>query len=468
MTTASNEVSEIDANARFPLSLLIASAILWLIISGVLALINFAQNLSPSLLADCSYFTYGRLHAMQETVFIYGWVATAGFAVALWILGRLGGSPLRSLNWTVVGTLFWNLGVTVGLVGVALGDGSSVRFLHLPAYVQPLLLVSFGAIAVTGVLAWTGRKHRATFAAQWYAVAALFLFPWLFSAAQAMLVWFPVRGTLQAVAAGWFLQGAWTLWIAPMALAAAYYLVPKITGRVIPAYDFASLSFWTLLVVGGWTGGRHLVGGPVPAWIATIAIVSCAMLTFHYVVTAINLRRAFGHSSITLKFIAYGLLAYVVGGFADAVTAMRSVSEMTQFTWLSQAQMHLALSGAFTMTMFGAIYFLVPRIANQAWPSAGLIRGHYFAALLGTTGLIVALVVAGIVQGKDLANPAIRFADIASHTRPWLLLAAASQALLVVGNIIFALHFARVVVAKPTVAAESLFSQPPVMEASVS
>ncbi|MEO7599187.1 MAG: cbb3-type cytochrome c oxidase subunit I [Opitutus sp.] len=468
MTTASNEVSEIDANARFPLSLLIASAILWLILSGVLAILNFAQNLSPSFLADCSWFTYGRLHAMQETAFIYGWVATAGFAVALWILGRLGGSPLRSLNWTVVGTIFWNLGVTIGLIGIALGDGTSISLLHLPDYVQPLLLVSFGAIAVTGVLAWTGRQHRATFAAQWYAVAALFLFPWLFSAAQAMLVWFPVRGTLQAVAAGWFLQGAWTLWIAPLALSAAYYLVPKISGRVIPAYDFASLSFWTLLVVGGWTGGRHLVGGPVPAWIATIAIVSCVMLTFHYAVTAINLRGAFGKSSISLKFIAYGVLAYVVGGFADAATAMRSVSEVTQFTWVSVAQTQLANSGAFTMIMFGAIYFLVPRIANQAWPSASLIRGHYIAALIGTTLLVGSLVVAGIVQGRDLANPATSFADLSAHVRPWLLAATASQALLVLGNIVFAIHFARVVVAKPTVTAENLFSQPPVMEASVS
>ena len=222
MTTAPNEVSEIDANARFPLGLLLGAGLLWLVVSGVLALLSFAQTLNPRLLEDVAYFSFGRTRAMQETAFVYGWIANAGFAVALWILGRLGGSPLRSLNWAVVGTLFWNLGVVVGLVGIGIGDGSSIPFLHLPAYVQPLLLVTFGAIAVPGVLAWTGRKHRVAFAAQWYAVAALFLFPWLFSAAQLMIVWFPVRGTVQAIASGWFLQGAWTLWIAPLALSAAY------------------------------------------------------------------------------------------------------------------------------------------------------------------------------------------------------------------------------------------------------
>ena len=106
MTTASQEVSEIDANARFPLSLLLGSALLWLVVSGALALLSYAQALNPRILEDCAFFTFGRTRAMQETALIYGWVANAGFVVALWILGRLGGSPLRSLNWSVV---VWNI-----------------------------------------------------------------------------------------------------------------------------------------------------------------------------------------------------------------------------------------------------------------------------------------------------------------------------------------------------------------------
>ncbi len=467
-TVSPAEVTEIDATARWPISLLVASALSWLLVSGALALVSLAQSLNPAFLADCPAFTFGHVRYLQESAFIYGWVANAGFAIALWILGRLGGSPLRSLNWAVAGAVFWNLGVTLGLVGIVLGDGTSVALLHLPRYVQPLLLVAFGAIAVPGVLAWTGRDRATTFAAQWYAVAALFLFPWLFSAAQVMLMWAPVRGVLQAITAGWFVQGAWTLWIAPLALAAAYYLVPKITGRVIPNYDFAPLSFWTLLVVGGWTGGRHLIGGPVPAWVPSMAIVSCSLLLFHYLVTALNLRGAFGQRSLTLKFIAFGLTAYLLGGLADAVTAMRTVAQFTQFTWIPQAQSQLALNGAFSMIAFGAIYFLMPRLKLSPWPSTALIRTHYVAALLGTIGLVAALATAGYVQGTDLANASVSFADIAAHTRPWLLAAAAAQALLLVGNLFLALNFARLCFAKSAAPAANLFRQPAVMEASVS
>ena len=462
------EVTEIDSSARCSLLLLLTCAALWLVLSGVLAVVNLVQLTTPAFLADCPIFTYGRSSALQQSIFIYGWAANSGLAVALWILSRLGGEPLRSLNWLKAGTVFWNLALVVGLIGIASGDGTSNAWLHLPRYVLPVMVVAYGVIAMPGVLAWTGRRSQMTFAAQWYAVAALFLFPWIFSAAQIMLVFAPDRGVLQALVAGWFVQGAWTLWLAPLALAPAYYLVPKITGRIIPSYDFASLSFWTLLFVGAWTGGRHLIGGPVPAWIATIAVVSCALLLFHYIVVGVNLRAAFSaNGSTVLRFVAFGLGAYVLGGFIDAATAMRSVAVITQFTYFSTAQSQLALNGAFSMVVFGAIYFLGPRITGRAWPSLGLIRAHYAAAVIGVTGLVLALFGAGWVQGHDLNNASVSFATMAAHTRPWLLAATAAQAVLLFGNLLLAAHLFWIGLAK-SAPATGLFQSAPTMEASVS
>ncbi|MEO6873592.1 MAG: cbb3-type cytochrome c oxidase subunit I, partial [Opitutaceae bacterium] len=438
MTTAPQaaetaEVTEIDTTARWPLLLLLGFALVWLVVSGLLSLVNLVQVHTPGFLADCPLFTYGRTQAMQESALIYGWAVNAGLAAGLWILARLGGSPLRSLNWTVAGALFWNLALALGLVGIATGDGLVHAWFHLPGYVLPIMLLAYGAIAVPGVLAWTGRRHQMTFAAQWYAVAALFLFPWIFSAAQMMLVFAPARGVLQAVIANWFMQGAWTFLLAPLALASAYYLVPKISGRVIPSYEFAIHSFWILLVFGGWTGARHLVGGPVPVWIPSLAVVTSVVLLFHYLVVALNLRGAFGGSGVVLKFIAFGLSAYVVGGLVDAATAMRSVAVITQFTFFSVAQVHLALDGALSMMLLAAVYFMVPRITGRAWPSGAMVRAHLVAAAIGFVGLVVTLAVAGLIQGHDLANPAVSFADIAAHVRPWLLAATAAQAVWLFG-----------------------------------
>ncbi len=437
--------SETDTTARGPLVLLLVSALGWLLVSGVLALIATIQLHTPGFMAACPWLTYGHTQAVQETAFIYGWAANSAFAVSLWILGRLGGAPLRGLGLLTVGTVFWNLGVTIGIVCIMLGEATAVSFLQIPAYIHPLLLVAYAAIATPGVLAWTGRRQQGTFASQWYAVAALFLFPWLYSAAQMMLLVAPVRGVGQAVVAAWFAQNLLSLWLIPTALAAAYYLVPKLTGRVIANYDFAPHGFWALLFFGAWTGTRHLIGGPVPAWIPTVGIVTTLVLLFHYVIVALNLRAGLGggRGNVVLGFVSFGLLAYVIGGLLDAIFSFHVFAEVLQFTYFPVAQLKLAVMGAYSFLIFGAIYYLTPRITGVAWPSTSLIRAHFGLAVLGTVVTVVSLAAAGWVQGKGLGDPVMTFASIAAATRPWLLAATAGEAILLFGSIVLTVHFVR-------------------------
>lgn len=464
------EVTAADTAGRWPLLLLLASGLVWLVISGVLALIASIQLHTPSFMSDCEWFTHGRITALAETSFVYGWAANAGLCIALWVLARLGGSTLRAQNWTVIGTLFWNTGIALGLAGIATGDATSFALLEMPRYVQPLMVVAYIAIGISGVLAWSGRRTDGTYASHWYAVAALFLFPWLLIAAQTMLLWSPVRGVLQPVVDGWFVQAAFSLWLAPLALAGVYYVVPKITGRTLPSYEFAPLGFWTLLFVGALTGGRHLIGGPVPAWIPTLANAACCMVLFHYIVVALNLRGSLTGGGVSLKFISFGLVAYIVVALLDAVTSFRGVALHTQFTYVATAQQQLALYGAISMLLFGSIYFALPRLTGRAWTSAALIRGHVVISMAGILLLVVSLAAAGWAQGHDLNDAKISFAAIAEHTRPWLLAVSAAQTLLLIGNILLLVNFLSSVCSLccSSVPAESSFRQPSTMEAHAS
>lgn len=464
----SAEVSDIDRSARCSLSFLIFSALAWLVVGGALALLNLLQLHSPSLLADCMLLTYGRLQALQETVLIYGWSINAGLAVGLWLLLRLGGAPIRGANFVTVGALFWNLGLTLGLVGIATGEMTSFSLLQLPRYIQPLMLVAFAVCAAPGVLAWTGRRAETTYASQWYVVGALFLFPWLFSVAQVMLLFAPVRGVLQNAVAAWYGQNLLSLLLAPIAVATLYYLLPKIKGRVLPSYDFAIYGFWSLILFGGWMGGRYLVGGPIPAWIPTVAVAASSLVLFHHVILAINLRGVFASSGSTvLKFAAAGFAAYLVSGVVDAIFAMRGPAGITHFTYFQQAQVQLSLA-AFSLVMFAGIYYLAPRLFGIAWPSTSLIRAHYLSVMIGFAVLIGSLAVAGWLQGTALNHADTSFAAIAAQTRPWLQVATAAQALLLFGNLALLIHFMRLALSKPSEESAAQFRQPQVMEASVS
>jgi cytochrome c oxidase cbb3-type subunit 1 len=464
-TAAQPEASDIDASARGPLLLLIGSAILWLVAAGVLALVASIQLHTPAFLANCAFLTYGRMQAAQETAFFYGWAINAGLAVSLWLLARLGGRPLRATGLAAVGAIFWNLALMVGVAGLLAGDLTGFAFFQLPAYVQPILLVAYAAVAVAGVLAWIGRRHAFTFATQWYAVAPLFVFPWVFSVAQVTLLFAPVHGTLQAVVAAWFGQNFGALVLAPFALAAAYYLLPKISGRPVHHYDYAAHGFWALLVIGGWAGGRQLIGGPVPVWVATAGIIASVLLLFHYLVVAVNLAGVLGaRGSTALRFAAIGLLAYVSGGAINAVTAIRAVAKFSQFTFFSVAQTQLLLDGGFTFMILGALYFLTPRLAGRPWPSAALMRIHFTTVLSGLVLKVGGLFVAGWIQGSDLNHAAVGFPAIAGHVRVWLLAATAGQALMLLGSLALALNYTRLVAVciEPPVA--ELFRAPAAVE----
>ncbi len=465
------EVTVIDTHARWPLLILLTAAIKWLILSGMLALISAIQLHSPAFLSDCAWLTHGRMAALSETAFVYGWAANAGLAIALWILGRLGGHPLRALNWVVVGTIFWNLGIAAGMVGIATGDMTSFALLQLPRYVQPLLVFAYAAIAISGVLAWSGRRRAVAYASQWYAVAALFLFPWLITAAQSVLLWTPVRGVVQAIGAGWYAQGVLALWLFPLALAAAYYVIPKVTGRALPSYEAAPLGFWTLIVVGTWTGGRQLVGGPVPAWIPTIAVVGGALLLFHFVICAINLQPVFTGRGTALRFFRFGLVAYVLAGVLALLTSFRGVALHTQFTFVDAALNQVSLYGAVSMMFFGAITYLVPRLTGRAWASPALLAGHAALVKLGVLISVGALVVAGLTQGGLLLDAKVTFPEIFDQVSVALLINTAAQFVLLGANLLLLVNFARTacVCGEPVpAAAPDLFRQPATVEAPAS
>lgn len=466
--TAAAEVSGIDIRGRLPILALLLPAVAWLVPSCIFALIASIQLHSPAFLADCEWLTHGRMKALWETAFVYGWAANAGLAVGLWILARLGGEPLRAPAGIMVGAFFWNLGVAAALAGIATGDMTSFAMLQLPRYVQPLMVAAYAAMAISGVLAWSGRRRDRTYASQWYVVAALFLFPWLLLAVQAVLLWSPARGTVQAIAAGWYAQGVWALWLAPLALGGAYYVVPKVTGRTLPMYEFAPLGFWTLLFIGAWTGGRHLAGGPAPAWVATVAVVASVMVLFHHLVLWFNLRVAFQGGGNALAFIRFGFVAYLLSGVLVALTSFRGVAERFQFTFMTGAQDMLGLYGAISMLLLGAVYHMLPRLTGRPWASAALVVGHRWLAMIGVSLLVVALAAAGWVQGAALLDAGVPVAGVFERVRPVLLAATAAQMILLGASLLLLVNLLQSVCVcrVPEGLVTSPFRQPATPEAS--
>ncbi len=69
---------------------------------------------------------------------------------------------------------------------------------------------------------------------------------------------------------------------------------------------------------------------------------------------------------------------------------------------MQDAQLQLMSYGFFGMVMFGAIYYILPRVTNRAWHMPGMIGFHFWSSFLGCLASVTILAIAGYTQARAL------------------------------------------------------------------
>ncbi|MDR1284006.1 MAG: cbb3-type cytochrome c oxidase subunit I [Opitutaceae bacterium] len=454
------EMSEIDASARAPVIFFLGSAILWLLVGTLYALIASIKLHQPHFLGDTEWLSFGHVRTVHLNTVIYGWATNAAIAVVLWLMARLSRSTIRHSGLLFIAGAFWNIGVTIGVIGIMRGDSTAIEWLEMPPCVTPLLFVAYALIGAWAVITFRFGKSRHIYISQWYILAALFWFPWLYSVAQIMLVFVPVRGTVQNLVNGWFAHNVPGLWFTPIGLGSVYYFLPKVLGKPIHSYYLAILGFWSLALFGNWAGVRHLTGGPVPVWVQSCGIVASLMMTVPVLATGINYHMTmagdFGKlkSSPTLRFIVFGAVNYTLVSLQGSAMSLRSWAGITHFTHFTIAHAHWGMYAFFTMVMFGAVYYILPRLVLKEWPSAKLISIHFSTTAVGILVCVIGLSWGGILQGILMNAPKlarvlgmqegedpVAFIETVKITIPYLEFRTYAGILITIGHIAFAVNF---------------------------
>ena len=441
------ERARIDESTRVPVLLFFGSAVFWLLVGTLFALLASFKMNAPHFLDQWGWLTFGRVRPAHLNAVAYGWASSAAIGTALWLMARLCRTPLRHSKLLVCAAIFWNIGVLVGILGILSGDSRSIEWLEFPNYASLMLFVAFGLIAVWAVIMFRFRQPGHVYVSQWYLLAAFIWFPWLYSTANILLNFEPIQGGAQGAVNWWYGHNTLGLWFTPIGLAAAYYFIPKVLGRPIHSYYLSILGFWSLALFYSWNGMHHLIGGPFPAWMVSASVVASIMMFIPVITTAINhhmtVRGNFGALkwSPTLRFTVFGAMCYTLASLQGISMAIPSLNKITHFTHYTVGHSHLGLYAFFTMIMFGSMYYIMPRVVGWEWPSARLIRWHFWLVAIGIGVMVLALTIGGILQGLALLDPGITFMASLDYTKPWLLLRSGSGILLTAGHIVFAISF---------------------------
>jgi cytochrome c oxidase cbb3-type subunit 1 len=429
--TVSRELlpAQTDASCRV-LLIPIFCSLKWLLVSSLFALVTSVKLHSPAILANCAWLGYGHTRPAGNDAFVYGFASQAGLALMLWLLCRLGRTALVGTAAVGIASVFWNLGVLIGIVGILTGHTTGFDWLEFPRAGSSIMFGSYAVLGVCALLTFRARRLGELYPSQWYILAALFWFPWLYTTARLLLVIAPVRGVMQFAVNAWFANGLFTLWLGSIALALLFYFIPKLTEAPLYSRALAVLGFWSLAAVGGFACLYR--GVPLPAWMVSAGMAATVIMLVPLLATLFNLWLTLGSAQVQRpSLLGYFKEALVFLALSSVFAVFAAFVPELRLTLFGEGLEQFALYGFVGLTLFGAIHYVVPRLTG--------VENSRFVCLNGamvTIGILIyagAFFAGGIIQQNKLTNGA-DFVEVMNATKMFIRISTLGVLLLIVGN----------------------------------
>jgi cytochrome c oxidase cbb3-type subunit I len=437
----------IDESATSPTLLFLATSMIWLALGSLVGVVVAVKFSLPDWLGSFPWLTFGRLRPVHLNTVVFGWVSLAGAGVIIWLTGRLCRTQIRWAGLLYLSAILWNFGLLLGTVLLLAGYSEGMEWLEFPLVAALPVGLGFVLFAASIFRTFVDRRVEHIYISLWYILASLVWFPILYVVGNGRFY----QGVSQAAMNWWFAHNLLTVWVTPLGLAAAYYFIPKVIGRPIYSYYLGLLGFWSFALFYNWNGLHHLVGGPVPTWAVSISIVASLMMFVPVITVAVNHHMtAFGHLKLvryspTLRFVVFGAMSYTLVSFQGSLEATRTMQEIVHFTHYTVGHAHLGVYSFASMVLFGAIYYILPRVAKWEWPYPSLIKVHFWLTAIGVLLYFFAMEIGGWLQGLAMINGSVPFIDSVIVTQPWLWGRSLGGTMMTVGNILFAYHFTLVI-----------------------
>ena len=437
----------IDRSLRHPVMFFLTSGAAWLAVSIVLGIIASAKVHSPEFLANCSYLSYGRVFPAHINALIYGWGFQAAFAMIIWMMARLSRKECTAAGLILTAGHIWNLGVILGLVGILSGNGTGMPWMEFPTFTWPVLLFSYFAILIWSFIQFRVRPEGHVYISQWYLLAAMVWFPWIFITANTLLHCIPGHPVMAAGINAWYKSALMFLFFTPVALGTAYYLAPKVTGHPVHSYSLAKLGFWSLAIIAPWAGMQKLVGAPIPYFLPYVGAGATVLLFVPAIAASINLLRTTLASpevvagSPALRFTLAGIGGLILLALSAVVLNLPgSTLPLTQFSLSGYGFEILALYGFFSFVMFGAVYFIVPRVTRREWLSRRLINIHFLFSVYGIVTVALVALFGGLQQGIGQEEWQQPWQGAATRAYPYAVATTIAWCFILFSNVFFFIH----------------------------
>ena len=406
----------VDRSCRGPVLFLAFSAVAWLLVYSLFALLAGVKVHASGMMADSAWLTYGRIHPASQLALQFGFLVQLGLAVSAWILSHRGKTVLVDGGYLIFGGMLWNAGVTLGFLGILAGNASGLEGLQMPGKVLPLLFFGFALVGLSLVQTNNRRTDEEMSPAQWFLFAATLWLPWVLGGSYLLIHFFHAKGVVANIVDWWFIQNFAKVYLTFVGLGTLFHFLSALSGRQLVGRGYAQFAFWMLLLFGS-VGGVS-PGAPVPAWLPALSTVTAVFYFFGVIAAWVSLKRTINGASAVndADSLAYNLmrlaaLLFISISVVNVIFAFPGPGSVAEFTTYGPAMELLFNFGFVGLTLIAALYHIFPRLVGMDF-SPKMTRVQTAAIVLGLFGATLPTALGGLMSGDAVLGSGVYFASL--------------------------------------------------------
>jgi cytochrome c oxidase cbb3-type subunit 1 len=381
-------------------------------VATLIGLVMATELVAPDLLGNISWLVFGRIRPIHVNLVLFGFVTSGLLGTAFYFLPTLLRTEIYSERLGLATMGLWNIILVSVVVTLASGHTQARDYAELIWPIKILVVIFFSLLFYNLMMTVKQRREPLLYVSIWYVLASVILTGIIYFIGNVM--WVPSTGALtgmpDAIILWWYGHNIFGVLLTPLAIATAYYVIPKTCRCPLYSHTLSLVGFWTLMLLYTHIGTHHLLQTPAPTWLKVIAIVDSEGMIIPVAVVLVNLwytaagRLGEVHKDVAAKFVFTGTILYLIVCIQGPVQSLPQVQRVTHYTNWVIGHAHLAVLGFSGLIALGGIYYVLPKITGKPLYSRFLADLQYWLVLLGVLVFTTSLTIAGLIQGNGWLN----------------------------------------------------------------
>lgn len=386
--------------------------LVWGVVGMFVGVYLAAELIWPEINFSQPWLTFGRLRPLHTNAVIFAFGGCALFTTSYYIVQRTCQTRLFAPGLASFTFWGWQLVIVLAAITLPLGITTSREYGELEWPIDILIAVVWVAYAIVFFGTIAKRRIPHIYVANWFfgafiiTVAVLHIVNSAAIPVSLFKSYSAYAGTVDAMVQWWYAHNAVGFFLTAGFLGMMYYFVPKQANRPIYSYRLSIVHFWSLIAIYMWAGPHHLHYSPLPDWAQSLGMVFSLVLlapSWGGMINGIMTLSGAWHKLRTdpiLQFLIISLSFYGMSTFEGPMMSVKTVNALSHNTDWTVGHVHSGSLGWVAMISIGCLYSLLPKLyGKKEMFSKRLISIHLWTSTIGIVLYIVAMWIAGVMQG---------------------------------------------------------------------